>query len=161
MVIVHSFEALQETFEARASEWALTAAILSLAFVFFMNGHMYVQPEFSGLRDIINSQAVWAWIFLLIGSTRLMVLLINGMYWRTPHFRAITAFLSTGVWFLFCVGFARNGDILIALMPWVFFLDAYNTKRAAREAGKSEYIQQYLKKKQDRTNAGFARKPHT
>ena len=154
MVIVHnmSIQSLRETFEARASEWMLTGATLSLAVVFFANEGMFTREAFEGLRDINDSRILWAIAFAVIGIIRLTVLIVNGAYWRTPHFRAATAFLCTGIWFALCAGFARNGSVLIAIVPWIFFLDAYNTRRAAKEAGKSEFIQRYIKNKQDTTD---------
>lgn len=152
-------EQLRETFEARASEWMLTGATISLAIVFFANEEMFMREAFQGLRDISENRLMWATAFAVIGVIRLTVLIINGAYWRTPHFRSATAFLSTGIWFMLCVGFARNGSVLIALVPWIFFLDAYNTRRTAKEAGKSEFIQRYIKKKQDSSN-GLVPRPH-
>lgn len=162
MVIVHnmSIQSLRETFEARASEWMLTGAVLSLAVVFFANEAMFWRDSFEGLRDINKSRLFWAFLFTIVGLIRLTVLIVNGAYWRTPHFRAAAAFFCTGIWFVLCAGFVRNGSVLIALVPWIFFLDAYNTRRAAREAGKSEFIQRYLKKKQDSADGRVSR-PHT
>lgn len=158
MIVVHSFRSLQETFEARASEWMLTGATLSLAAVFFLNNDMFYKPTFEGLRSILNCQMCWAWILLVVGSVRLAVLIVNGAYWRTPHMRAFTAFLCAGLWFLFCVGFFRNGSVLSAMAPWIFLLDAYNAKRAGKEAGKSEFLQRYMKNRKI-VDAGLVPRP--
>lgn len=147
MILIHSFKSLGATFEARASEWALTGAVLSLSTVFMFNSSMFYSPSFAGLRDIIGSRYVWTMLLLIVGLLRLSVLCVNGMYWRTPHLRAITAFICSGVWFLFCMGFMQNGSLMIAVMPWVFALDAYNAKRASREAGLSESIHRHAKSK--------------
>jgi CHASE2 domain-containing sensor protein len=159
MIILHSFKSLGETFEVRASEWMLTGATLSLAFVFFVNDTMFLSQGFSGMREILNYRITWAWIFLFVGLLRLMVLTINGAYWRTPHLRALTAFLCSGVWFFLCVGFLRNGSVLAALVPWIFFLDVYNVKRASREAGKSEFLQRHVRNLQDQMHAGNSAEP--
>lgn len=159
MIIVHSMSlrSLQETFEARASEWMLTGAIISLALVFLINDSMFYGPNFRGLRDIMNSRMGWVVLLLSVGLMRFTVLVINGAYWRTPHFRSLTAFLSAGVWFLFFFGFVNNGSVMMAIMPWVFFLDAYNAKRAGREAGHSEFVQRAIrKKKQEQSDARMA-----
>ena len=143
-VVVHSFRSLQETFEARASEWACATILVLLSFVFFFNDAMLYQQNLEGMRTILNSQLGWAAIFFLIGSTRLTVLVINGAYWRTPHFRALTAFFSVGVWFMIVAAFARNGSLVLAFSLPIFVLDAYNIKRASREAGQSEFIRRHL-----------------
>lgn len=160
MIVVHSFRSLQETFEARASEWVLTGTVLSLAVVFFINDEMFYRDSFQGMRSIIDDRLVWAFLCLIIGAIRLSVLFINGMYWRTPHFRAATAFMCAGIWFLFLISFMRNGSIMAAIMPWVFLLDAYNVKRASREAGKSEFIQRYVRKQGIR-DAELAQQPNS
>lgn len=157
MVIVHTFQSIQDTFEARASEWMLTFATISLAVVFFFNEPMFYREAFDGLRQINSNHVVWAAVLGTIGVTGLVVLLINGSYWRTPHFRAIMAFLRAGVWFFLALGFVRNGSVMIALVPWIFFLDAYNAKRAAREAGQSEFVGRHMRKR----NARIAQVTHT
>jgi hypothetical protein len=155
MIIAHSFHSLRDTFEARASEWALTGVLLSMALVFLLNDAFFYKEHFSGLRDIANSRGFWAAILTFVGLTRLSVLVINGSYYRTPHWRSATAFLSAGVWFLLFMGFLRNGSIMAAIAPWIFLLDAYNSKRAGREAGMSEFIQRHVKKR-GVENAGLA-----
>ena len=147
MVIVQNYSlgSLVETFEARASEWMLTGATLSLSVVFFLNTEMFYAPVLSGMRNICDNRHMWCLLFFIVGSIRLSVLTINGHYYRTPHFRAITAFFSAGVWFILCLSFMRNGSVMIAIVPWIFFQDCYNARRAAREAGKSEFGQRYLR----------------
>src|SRR5690606_37859289 len=160
VVVIYTFKSLQDTFEARASEWALTGAILTMAVVFYLNDTMFLSPAFSGLRDIANNQYIWASVFTVVGMLRLAVLLVNGAYWRTPHLRSFTAFLCAGVWFTLFLGFVRDGSVLSALMPWIFFLDAYNAKRAARETGQSEFVQRHVKKREGK-HVQLAQVSHT
>lgn len=158
MIVVHSFKSLQETFEARASEWALTGVIISMSLVFLLNEEMFRRNSFEGLRNIFDNRYGWAAILAVVGLSRLTVLVVNGSYWRTPHFRSLMAFISAGIWFLFWAGFVRDGSVMSAIAPWIFFLDAYNAKRASREAGKSEYLQRYHTQiRRDKLNAGMAR----
>lgn len=159
MIILHTVRSLSTTFEVRASEWMLTGAMLSLALVFFTNETMFFNYEYAGLRYLLNSSQSWAWVFLLVGLLRLSVLTINGAYWRTPHLRALTAFLCSGVWFFMCVAFLREGSVVAAIIPWVFFLDVYNVKRASKEAGKSEYIQRYNRLTTETLHAGIVNEP--
>jgi len=147
-IIIHSFRSLQDTFEARASEWAFASMLILMSGVFFVNDGMLYQQAFDGLRTIAKSQLVWAFVFLIMGILRLTVLIINGAYWRTPHLRSLTAFLSSGLWFMLLIGFLRNGSIMTAVMPPLFLLDAYNAKRAAKEAGRSESVRYYFRKMQ-------------
>ncbi len=134
MVIIHAWESLSDTFEARASEWALSAATVCLGLVCLFNSDLFVNRAFRGLSEWAGQDA-WAIGFLLVGIARLTVLLINGAYWRTPQFRSAFAFLTAGVWFQLLLGFAANFSFLLAIMPWLFLLDTYNAMRAGREAG--------------------------
>lgn len=153
-VIIHSFQSLQETFEARASEWACASILVLLSLIFTFNDTMFHQQNLEGMRTILNSQLGWAIVFFLIGITRLTVLVINGAYWRTPHFRALTAFLSVGVWFMIVTAFVRNGSLVLAFSLPIFVLDAYNVKRASKEAGQSEFIRRHLTRKRDKDHVG-------
>lgn len=148
MVIVHSWESLRATFEARASEWALAGAIFCLGLVSFFNTTLFQSPNFDGLTEWAT-QRTWAVGFLTIGFLRGMVLIINGGWWRTPHFRAVFAFLAAGVWFHLMLGFAANLSFALAIMPWLFLLDAYNALRAGREAGIAQLFQSSHKKKEN------------
>jgi len=161
MIIIHSFKSLPETFEARASEWMFGFATFSLSLVFFLNDNLIDHPCFEGMRNIHEHQRDWALLLLIVGLGRLIVLFINGSYWRTPHFRALAAFLSSGIWCLMCFGFLDQKSLMIAIMPWIFLLDTYNIKRASREAGNSEFVQRYImKKKQEQVSAGIANHPN-
>jgi hypothetical protein len=132
--IAHSWQSLSDTFEARASEWALAGAMLCLGLVSALNADLFTDPAFRGLTDWA-SQPMWALGFLTVGILRLIVLLVNGAYWRTPQFRCLFAFISAGVWFQLLLGFAANLSFFLAFLPWIFGLDVYNAVRAGREAG--------------------------
>lgn len=146
MVFIYTLQSLKETFEARASEWMLAAATVSLAIVLFYNPTMFADRPagFSGLSSLA-SQPIWGWGLLIVGGMRLVVLFINGGWWRTPHFRAGLAFLTCFAWFYLSVGFARNLSLGIAFFPWVFLLDAYNSVRVIREAGVAQYLHKHYK----------------
>lgn len=144
MLIVHAWESLNETFEARASEWCLGAATCTLALVSFLNVDLFKSPGFDRLADVA-AQQTWAWIFLVFGGARITVLLINGAYWRTPLFRALLAFFTAGLWFQLTWGVAANWSFGIALMPWLFVLDTYNALRAGREAGVAQFLHKQKK----------------
>lgn len=142
MYIAHSWQSLTDTFEARASEWALAGATFSLGLVSMLNTDLYTNPGFRGLTEWFD-QPTWTIIFLTVGFLRLTVLLINGAYWRTPQFRCLFAFITAGVWFQLLLGFAANLSFFLAVMPWIFGLDVYNAKRAGREAGISLLFHSY------------------
>lgn len=144
MITVYSWHSLRQTFEARASEWALAFMTFSLGVVSFFNVDLFADFRFSNLARVAD-QTTWAWGFLLVGGFRLSALFINGSYWRTPQIRSIFAFLTCFVWFQLALGLLYNFSFGIALLPWLFLLDAYNSVRAGREAGVAQYIQRHAK----------------
>jgi hypothetical protein len=148
MITVHAWESINETFEARASEWALACVMFSLGVVSAVNEDLFASSNAFGVLARWATQETWALIFLSVGFVRLCVLFVNGGYWRTPHFRSALAFASCFVWFQLVLGFAPNVSFLLATMPWVFLLDAYNALRSAREAGIAQYL--HMSKKSTR-----------
>jgi hypothetical protein len=70
------------------------------------------------------------------------VLLVNGLLRRSPHVRALTSFVSALVWFEISIGFLQSGAPTtgLAIYPWLFLLDTFNTVRAMGDAGKSDRI---------------------
>lgn len=142
MVIIHSWTSFQQTFEARASEWFLGAITASLAIVTMLNDDLFQGLNFVGLKSVF-SQDTWALIFLVLGVSRIIVLIINGNYWRTPHFRCAMAFFSCFLWFQLALGLAPNMSLGLAVFPWLFLLDAFNALRAGREVGMAQVIQHH------------------
>jgi hypothetical protein len=139
MLIVHAWESLNETFEARASEWILAFATLTMALVSYVNEDMFNTPALEKLA-LWLAQDTWTLVFLVIGLTRLIVLCINGMYWRTPLYRCILAFVTSGLLFQISWGVADNLSFGVAIFPWLFVLDTYNALRAGKEAGIAQYL---------------------
>lgn len=148
MIINHTWSSLNQTFEARASEWALAAITVCLGLVCLLNLDLFDNPIYHYLRTWANPE-IWGSIFVLIGASRLTVLFINGGYWRTPHFRSIFAFTCCFLWFQLSLGFASNLGFGLAVYPWLFFLDAYNALRAGREAGIAQYLQKHRRETQN------------
>lgn len=139
LAIHEAFASLGETFEARASEWALASAMMLLAFMAFYNVTLFDSPSFRVMASMAD-QYTWGWIFMTVGASRLAVLLINGAWWRTPAFRTLFSFMSVGVWFWLTLGLSGNFAIGFAVFPPMMALDFYNALRAARETGISYYI---------------------
>jgi hypothetical protein len=135
MVVLHAWESLIDTLKTRASEWMLGGAMISLGLTFRFNTGLFdSSAAFNAIKEIA-SQDYWAWGCLLVGACRVIVLLINGMWWPTPIFRALLALLSCFVWFKLGFAFGSNFSIVISLLPWLFLLDAYNGVRVGHEAG--------------------------
>lgn len=135
---LHPWASLKKTFPVRKSEWVFAFMTLGLWLVFSLNDDLFSQsPGYNGLARLA-SQATWAWFFFVIGIGRVAVLFINGGWRRSPHWRAVFAFLNCLVWYRLAIGLAPNVGIGIVMMPGILILDGFNFKQAAVEAAASE-----------------------
>lgn len=162
MIIISALGSLNTTFEVRASEWALAFSMTSLAFITFANPALFDMDSFVTIvamtRPMANALHVsigtlWGVVFTCVGLGRLCMLLVNGAWWPTPHFRSLAAFCSCFIWFQITIGIALNFSWGLAIFPWLFLLDAYNALRAGHEAGVSQYLRRYGKEKNARRMA--------
>lgn len=137
MIVAHLRRSLSETFQARASEWALAIVIFNWALVLFLNEDLFATGASYTAMDDLLSQPAWAWLCLAIGGGRIAVLAINGAWRRSPHLRALTAFLSCFFWMQATLGFLESGtgSTGLAVYPVLLLLDSYNVIRAMGEAG--------------------------
>ena len=155
MILAHSVKTLKTTFDARASEWALAVATLLLGVSFVFNETLFVDSGWRALAQFA-SQETWGFVCTTLGALRLLVLLINGAWWRSPHLRALMAFLSCFVWWQMSSDLVPNFALGFALLPPILALDAYNAIRAGREAGVAHYIQRRKVKAEARLAADDA-----
>lgn len=134
-LIGHFRHSLRSTFEARASEWALASATLLWGMIVLSNpGEFAARPSFTGFLAMAP-QNIWGGCATAIGAVRLVVLLFNGSVRRSPHLRAVMAFLTCFLWMQITLGLlAGDGFTGLAMYPVALFLDIYNVMRAAREA---------------------------
>ncbi|MBL8578073.1 MAG: hypothetical protein JNK47_12665 [Mesorhizobium sp.] len=98
-------------------------------------------PSFGPLAQMVQ-QSTWAMLCLVVGGGRLVMLAINGAWRRSPHLRALAAFISCFFWFQISLGFLQAGTFGtgLAIYPVLFALDVYNAFRAAGDAGSSDRI---------------------
>lgn len=131
---------LHEHFKIRITDWLLSAMLLSWGFaLMWTDPRVWALPTFSGLARIADQQT-WAVVALIIGLSRLSALFVNGAVRRSPHLRAIGAFLTCFIWVQLTLGFLWS-DLAgpgIALFPWLALADAFNVYRAAMDAGASD-----------------------
>jgi hypothetical protein len=137
----HFSRSFRETFPTRASEWAMGAILFLWSAVLTINSDFFLTAAMHPLARVA-SQETWAALCLSAGGGRLLVLAINGGWRRTPHLRAVTAFVSCFFWFQITIGLLQSHSIGtgLAVYPVLFFLDVYNVFRAARDAGSSDRI---------------------
>lgn len=145
-VFMHSIKSLQQTFAARAGEWALAIITFNIGFVFLYNETLFVDnPTRWSELTAWASQSTWGYIAMGLGTLRLIVLIINGSYWRTPHLRTFFAFLSCFFWWWLVSGLLGNLSVAAAVMPVLLGFDAYNVLRVGREIGVAEYLHRLRK----------------
>lgn len=140
MILAHISRSFRETFQARASEWALATMLFLWSVFLHINDDMFqTGATYHALSNILQ-QSTWAALCLVVGGGRLIVLAINGAWRRSPHFRGLSAFISSLFWFEITIGILQGGEINtgLAVYPILFLLDCYNVIRAFGEAGRSD-----------------------
>ena len=142
MILDHLARSLRETFPARASEWALGAMLFNWSVVLSLNPTLFEEGRSYSELARWMSQDAWVWLCLAVGGARLLVLAINGAWRRSPHARAIAAFVSCFFWFQITLGMIGAGtwSTGLAIYPVLFMLDAFNAIRSMGEAGFSDAI---------------------
>lgn len=139
MIFAHITTSFRETFHARASEWALAVVLFNWALILAFNETLFDGPSYSALAALA-SQQTWAWVCMVFGAVRLIVLAINGAWRRSPHMRSVCAFVACFFWFQIIIGMLQSGtwSTGMAVYPVLFFLDTFNVIRAIGEAGRSD-----------------------
>ncbi len=136
MDFLHMTRSFRKTFAVRASEWALALMLLNWSVVLFANPELFAdRPSYAAI-DAIMPQETWALVCFMAGAGRLIVLMINGAWRRTPHLRAAGAFIACFFWFQITLGFgqAEIWSTGMAIYPVLLVLDAYNVIRAITDA---------------------------
>ncbi|VVT14956.1 hypothetical protein [Hoeflea sp. EC-HK425] len=133
---LHVSRSFRKTFAVRASEWALAIMLVNWSLVLFANPELFADREsYAPLQDIMR-QETWALVCFAAGAGRLIVLMINGAWRRSPHLRAAGAFIACFFWSQITLGFAQSEiwGTGMAIYPVLFALDAYNVFRAITDA---------------------------
>ncbi|KGF71145.1 hypothetical protein LL06_00655 [Hoeflea sp. BAL378] len=136
MDFLHISRSFRQTFAVRASEWALALMLLNWSIVLSASPELFqANANYAPLKAIMDQETL-ALVCFLAGTGRLLVLMINGAWRRTPHLRAAGAFISCFFWFQITLGFAQ-AEIWgtgMAVYPVLLMLDAYNVIRAITDA---------------------------
>ena len=136
MIFHHATSSLRATFPIRASEWALSAMLFNWGLLLLMNDGLFALSPSYYVFAALMPEALWGYACLAVGMMRLSVLFVNGMWRRSPHLRALGAFVSCFFWFQITAGFvfAWTGSTGLAVYPVLFLLDLHNVMRAASDA---------------------------
>lgn len=130
-----------ETFQTRASEWALSCSLLLWGIILVADPDTFKESSVYAKMAMIMSQHWWATLCLTIALMRLAMLIVNGLWRRSPHLRATGAVLSCFFWYHISASFLAADHLStgLAMYPVVFLLDAYNAVRASSESGYSDH----------------------
>lgn len=132
----HMRTSMRETFHYRASEWALACIIMLWAMTLWSAPELFASvATYSSMTHMIP-QEWWAIGMAVAGGGRLVALAINGAWHRTPHLRALGAFVSCFFWLEISFGLWHTGTPTtgLAVYPVLLLLDSYNVLRAAGDA---------------------------
>jgi hypothetical protein len=140
MIIAHIRANFSASFYPRWSEWSASWVLFFLGLMLSYNDQLMATaiPAGTGKGYIlllaIAPQGVWAMALALFGSFRLVVLLINGAWHRSPVARAACAFLSCFFWTQIALSFEPTfGFAFVMACGWLL-TDIVNVMRAARDA---------------------------
>lgn len=148
MIHLHVWQSLRRTFPIRKSEWAMAFATVAFWLVLSLNPHLF--ENFDGY-DALAARApqwFWAWFCFVIGVGRVAALFVNGAYWRSPHARAVCAFINCYLWYQMTMGFSENLGVAMIFAGTFFVIDALNFKQAFVEAAASEGMKNVERKYQ-------------
>lgn len=135
MIIAHLRTSFVEAFFPRLSEWTAAAVIAALGWVLMSNPDLMASGTGRGylLMLAVAPQHAWAKALVVFGAGRLVILLINGAWRRSPLARTITAFLACFLWTQLVLSFAPTFGFAFTMAAGFLGMEIVNTFRAARD----------------------------
>lgn len=140
MIIAHIRDNFAAAFFPRLSEWSAAFVLTGIGVMLSINDTLMEAAIAAGngrgyqLLLVIAPQSVWATAITIFGSVRLLILLVNGAWRRSPLGRAVAAFLSCFFWTQIVLSFAPTfGFAFVMACGWLG-ADMVNVMRAARDA---------------------------
>lgn len=129
-------------FQMRVSSWFMSTMMFGIGIVLTLNPTALTEtpnaPVYFAHMLEWGDQSAWRAVFLVIGTSRLMALIINGSFpgiWWTPHLRMAMSGASSVVWLQVAISVAwtPNPTLGAVVYPMIFIAELYNTWRSARE----------------------------
>lgn len=131
---------LGDHFPLRVTEWLAAGMLLSWG-VSTLNAPASIwQSAINQPLGYWAGQDFWGALAVALALGRLVALFINGALQRSPHARALGAFLSCLIWFQLTLGVLTFtwAAPAASFYPWLFLADVYNVYRASRDARLSD-----------------------
>lgn len=136
LVLTHIRDNFAAAFLPRIGEWACAAMILAIGVDLSVNVTLMADarsPAYAALLDWAPQHS-WASLMIGLGMLRLMILLVNGAWRRSPHYRAAIAFLCCFFWWQITKSLLSVYGIPWILGAGVLGMDFMNMVRAAGDA---------------------------
>lgn len=140
MIIAHIRDNFAAAFFPRLAEWVAAGVLLALGLMLSFNADLMAKAMAAGEGGgyafllTIAGQGVWATTLTVFGTARMLILLINGAWRKSPVARAVTAFLSCFFWTQIVLSFQPTfGFAFVMACGWLL-TDIVNIMRAARDA---------------------------
>lgn len=141
MVFAHIRDRFSDAFYPRLSEWFAAVLLMTIGWVLMMNADLMATAKTNTyqLMLLIATQETWSVIMRIFALARLIVLVVNGAWRRSPHLRAICALLTMFFWTQISLSAASTFGLLFAFAAAVLALEFFNMVRAARDARTVDY----------------------
>ncbi len=136
MILAHFRHSFAAAFFPRLPEWAGAFVIFALGWMLSANPDRMTTGSGQGYRLMLSvaEQQTWSMVLVAFGLARLVILLINGAWRRSPWARALMAFASCFFWTQIVLSFAPTfGFAFILACGWLG-MDLINVTRAMRDA---------------------------
>lgn len=136
MIFAHIRDNFANAFFPRLSEWYCAAMLMGLGFILSANPDLMASSKTSAyqLLLMIASQETWSTVMKLFAAVRLLILLINGAWSRSPHLRSVSAFVTCFFWTQMALSFLPVMGLAFGMAAGLLALDFANSIRAARDA---------------------------
>lgn len=140
MIVAHIRRSFVEAFFPRWAEWAAAIVLLALGWMLASHDDLMASAIAAGngrgyrVLLAIADQGSWAFAISIFAILRLIVLLINGAWRRSPVARSGFAAVSLIFWAMIALSFFSTfGFAFIMACGWLLN-DLVNVMRAARDA---------------------------
>ena len=136
MIIAHIRDNFANAFFPRLSEWYCASMLMGLGFILSGNPELMSSSKTSAyqLLLMIATQETWSTVMKVFATVRLLILLINGAWARSPHLRSISAFMTCFFWTQIALSFLPIMGLGFGMAAGHLVLDFANSIRAARDA---------------------------
>lgn len=137
---IHTAAGIGRRFPYRVAEWQLAGAMFISGFILLRSGTTFDLPPYAAIRDIAT-ETTWGWAFLLIGTLRCVVLIINGSRPRgSAHCRAALSIICAGFWVFLIAGHLAldTPTLMTGMLGGAIVTEFVNVFRAAGDAREAE-----------------------